>query len=91
MKLQIVAKGGIARITTTKAVDLDQLPVSDRQEFEKAFTPTALAECAARSGTMGADRMSYQITVTQATLPSETFTLQEQQLTPQMLDLIDRL
>lgn len=91
MKLQIVAKGGIARITTTKAVDLDHLPVPVRQEFEEAFTPMALAECAARSSTMGADRMSYQITISEAELPSETFSLHEQQLTPQMLDLIDRI
>ncbi|MBK4216587.1 hypothetical protein JJJ17_11675 [Paracoccus caeni] len=82
--------GGIASAALNKTIDVDQQAEPVRQELCDAFEPDELARLASKPCGDCADRMTYHITVTEDGHES-SFTLHEQQLPPEMLDLIDQV
>lgn len=93
MIIEIAAQGGFGGIAAAglhKTIDLDDQPEAMRRELTEAFEPKELARLASRPSRPCADRMTYRITVTEDRR-SRSFTLQEQQLPPGMLDLIDQM
>ncbi|MDP5307679.1 protealysin inhibitor emfourin [Paracoccus spongiarum] len=94
MIIEIAAEGGfggIAAASVTKRIDLDQQGARMRQEFCDAFEPDELARLASQPCTTCADRMTYRITLTDDRQQSRIFTIREDQLPPEMLDLIDQM
>ncbi len=93
MIIDIAAQGGFGDITAArlrKTIDVDDQPEQMRQELCEAFEPDELARLARQPCGACADRMTYRITVTEDR-ESHSFTLQEQQIPPEMLDLIDQM
>lgn len=82
--------GGIAAPALHKRIDVDAQADPTRQELNDAFRPAELQRLAARDCGDCADRVTYHITVTIEGRGSRSFTLREDQLPPEMLDLIDR-
>lgn len=94
MIIEIAAEGGfggIAAASVNKRIDVDQQADSMRQELCDAFEPDELARLAEEPCTTCADRVTYRITVTDEQQRSQMFTLREDQLPPEMLDLIDQM
>ena len=93
MIIEIAAQGGFAGIAPAslhKTIHVDEQPEGIRQELCDAFEPDELARLARQPCGPCADRMIYRITVTE-NRGSRSFTLQEQQMPPDMLDLIDQM
>ena len=93
MIIEIAAQGGFGGITAGrlhKTIDLAHQPEQMRQDLAEAFEPEELARLASQPCGDCADRMTYRITVTDDR-DSCSFTLQEQQIPPDMLDLIDQM
>ena len=93
MIIEIAAQGGfggIAAAALHKTIDVEHQPEQMRQELSEAFEPDELARLARQPCESGADRLTYRITVTEDRR-ALTFTLQEAQIPPQMLDLIDQM
>ena len=93
MIIDIAAQGGFGGITAAplrKTIHLEDQPDQMRQELCEAFEPDELARLARQPCGECADRMIYRITVTEDR-QSHSFTLQEQQIPPEMLDLIDQM
>lgn len=93
MIIQIATKGGfggIAAASLQKTIDVDNQPAQMRQDLCDAFEPAALDRLSRQPCGDCADRMIYRITVTE-NRQSSSFTLQEQQIPPEMLDLIDQM
>lgn len=93
MIIDIAAQGGFGGITAArlrKTIDVDDQPDQMRQELCEAFEPDELARLARQPCGDCADRMTYRITVTED-CGSRSFTLHEQQIPPEMLDLIDQM
>ncbi|MDB6180819.1 protealysin inhibitor emfourin [Paracoccus fistulariae] len=94
MIIEIAAKGGFGGIVASglnKTIDVDQQAAPMRQELSDAFEPDELERLSQQPYGSGADRMTYHITVTDEARHSHSFTLHEQQLPPEMLDLIDQM
>lgn len=83
--------GGIAAAALHKRVDVDAQAEPMRQELNNAFGTRELQRLAAQDCSDCADRMTYRITVSVEGRRSRSFTLREDQIPPEMLDLIDRL
>lgn len=93
MIIEIAAQGGfggIAAASLHKTIDVADQPEQMRQELCHAFEPDELARLARQPCGDCADRMTYCITVTEDR-ESRSFTLHEQQIPPEMLDLIDQM
>lgn len=82
--------GGIAAGTQHKTIDVSRQPDPMRRDLCDAFGTDRLARLERRPCAGQADRLTYRITVTEDR-ESRSFTLQEAQIPPEMLDLIDRL
>lgn len=94
MIIEIAAEGGfggIATATMNKRIDVDQQAGAMRQELCDAFEPDQLARLADAPCSGCADRMTYRITVTDEQQHSQMFTIREDQLPPETLDLIDQM
>lgn len=93
MIIDIAAQGGFGGITAAqlrKTIDVDDQPEQMRQELCDAFEPDQLARLARQPCGNCADRLTYRITVTEDR-ETRSFTLHEQQIPPEMLDLIDQM
>ncbi|MCZ0961958.1 protealysin inhibitor emfourin [Paracoccus benzoatiresistens] len=93
MIIEIAAQGGFGGVTAAnlcKTIDVSDQPEQMRQELSEAFEPDELARLARQPCGNCADRMTYRITVTEDR-QSHSFTLREQQIPPEMLDLIDQM
>lgn len=93
MIIEIAAQGGFGGITAAqlhKTINVENQPEQMRQELCEAFEPDELARLARRPCGDCADRITYRITVTEDQ-QTHSFTLQEQQIPPDMLDLIDQM
>lgn len=93
MIIEIAAQGGfggIAAAQLRKTIDVSDQPEQMRQELCEAFEPDELARLSRRPCGDHADRLTYRITVTEDR-QTRSFTLQEQQIPPDMLDLIDQM
>lgn len=93
MIIEIEAEGGFGGIAAQdmhKTVDVDDQPEQMRQDLCDAFGPDHLARLASRPCGNCADRITYRITVTEDR-QTRSFTLQEQQIPPEILDLIDQM
>ncbi|WP_295048261.1 protealysin inhibitor emfourin [uncultured Paracoccus sp.] len=82
--------GGIAAARLRKTIDVDDQPEQMRQDLCHAFGPDELARLARTPCGDCADRLTYRITVTEDR-QTRSFTLREQQIPPDMLDLIDQM
>lgn len=83
--------GGLAAASLHKTVDVARQPPQIRQELCEVFDPQNLRRLARNPCTDCADRMTYRITVTEDPQRSEVFSLREDQIPPEMLDLIDQM
>lgn len=84
--------GGIPAAALNKRIDLDQQSPALRQELCEFFEPQDLSQLASRpKSRSGADMMVYQITVTDQDDGAHVYTIREDQLPPEMLDLIDQM
>lgn len=93
MIIEIAAQGGFGGIAATslrKSIDVSDQPEQMRQELCEAFGPDELARLARQPCGDCADRLTYRITVTEDR-QTRSFTLREQQIPPEMLDLIDQM
>ncbi|WEF23572.1 protealysin inhibitor emfourin [Paracoccus sp. S3-43] len=93
MIIEIAAQGGfggIAAANLHKTIDVADQPEQMRQELCHAFEPDELARLASQPCGDCADRLTYRITVTEDRR-TRSFTLREQQIPPDMLDLIDQM
>ncbi|MAN56735.1 MAG: hypothetical protein CMI50_09760 [Paracoccus sp.] len=95
MIIEISSSGGFAGVPAAamnKRIDVDQQTPQMRQEICEAFEPRDLSQLASKSGARrGADMMTYRITVTDRQAGAHVFTIREDQLPLQMLDLIDQM
>ena len=83
--------GGLAAAGVNKTTTVDDLPAPQHEVYCKAFAPDALSAMAQSLPPAGrADTVTYQITVTDDA-GTHAFELDETQLSPDMLDLIDAL
>lgn len=83
--------GGIAAAALHKRIDAEAQTDPVRQELRSAFDAQELQRLAAGECGDCADRISYRITVTTEGHRSRSFIIREDQLPPEMLDLIDRM
>lgn len=93
MIIEIAAQGGLGGIAAAnlrKTIDVDDQPDEMRQDLCEAFGPDELARLSRQPCGTCADRMTYRITVTEDR-QTHSFTLREQQIPPDMLDLIDQM
>ena len=83
--------GGLAAAGVSKTATVDDLPAAQHEVYCKAFAPDVLSEMAQSLPPAGrSDTVTYQITVTDDT-GAHAFELDETQLPPEILDLIDAL
>lgn len=84
--------GGIAAAGLKKRIDVDQQTPAVRQEICDMFEPDDLSQLASRPGrAKGNDMMVYRIRVTDQQQDEHVFTIREDQLPPEMLDMIDQM
>lgn len=84
--------GGIAAAGLNKRIDVDKQPMPMQQEICEYFEPDDLDQLAARADAgKSADMMTYRITVTSREDGEHVYTIREDQLPPEMLDLIDAM
>ena len=84
--------GGVAAAGLNKRIDVDQQSPSMRQEICEMFESRDLSQLASKSGTSrSADAMVYKIKVTDPEDGAHTYTIREDQIPPEMLDLIDAM
>lgn len=95
MIIEISSSGGFAGIPAAamhKRIDVDQQTPQMRQEICEAFEPRDLSQLSSKSGARkGADILIYKITVTDRQDGAHVYTIREDQLPPEMLDLIDQM
>lgn len=94
MIIEISTSGGVGGMATAacKRIDVDSQPAPARAEWRERFQPGDLQQLAARSGSgCGADRPTYRISLIRPAARTRTFTIREDQLPPDMLDLIDSI
>lgn len=92
MIIEITSSGGFAGLAATninKRVDVDAQPAELRQEICNLFEPTGLNALATPPMDGAADMRSYHITVTDHDQAKHKYTIREDQIPPEMLDLID--
>ncbi|WP_164658353.1 protealysin inhibitor emfourin [Tropicibacter sp. Alg240-R139] len=83
--------GGLSMAGVSRVAMVEDLPAAQLDVYCKAFAPDALQAMAQTSPPAGrADTVTYQITVTDAD-GAHQFELDETQLPPDLLDLIDAL
>lgn len=82
--------GGIAAASLDKTVNVDDQPAQMRASLCDAFEPALLDQLSRQPCGDCADRITYRITVSDDDR-TRSFTLQEQQIPPDMLDLIDQM
>lgn len=84
--------GGIAAAGVNKRIDVDRQSAKVQQEICEYFEPRDLDQLVSR-GVRGrsADTLVYRITVTDQQDGQHVYTLREDQLPPEMLDLIDAM
>ncbi|WCR11695.1 hypothetical protein JHW45_04780 [Paracoccus stylophorae] len=84
--------GGIPAAATHKRIDVDQQSPSLREEICSAFEPRDLRQLASRSGNRkAADMLVYRITVRDRQDGAHVYDIREDQLPPEILDLIDQM
>lgn len=84
--------GGIAAAALHKRVDVDQQPPAFRHELCEYFEPRDLDRLAAHApARKGADIIVYRIIVRDRQSREHVYLIREDQLPPQMLDLIDQM
>ncbi|AUH33366.1 protealysin inhibitor emfourin [Paracoccus tegillarcae] len=84
--------GGLAAAGLNKRIDVDQQAPSVRQEICEMFEPQDLRQLAALTpNARRADGMVYRITVTDRQDGAHVYTIPEDQLPAEMLDLIDAM
>lgn len=84
--------GGIAAAGLNKRIDVDQQAPAMQQELCDMFEPQDLRQLAAsKPNARRADGMIYRITVTDRQAEAHVYTIPEDQLPPEMLDLIDAM
>lgn len=83
--------GGIAAAALHKRIDVKAQAEPVRKELSNAFDAKHLQRLAERECSDCADRMTYRITLTIEGHRSRSFTIREDLLPPEMLDLIDRV
>lgn len=82
--------GGLAVAGLHKRIDVTQQSASMQREICEYFEPQDLERLSSGQGnTRARDMLVYQITVTDVQDGEHTFTLREDQLPPEMLDLLD--
>lgn len=95
MMIEVSTSGGLAgmaRAAPAKRLDLATVEAAVQDRYCDHFDPAALrALSAAAPDRHGADRFSYHITVTDEAGARHEFDLSEDQLPPEMLDLIDEM
>lgn len=95
MIIEISSSGGFGGITAAglnKRIDVEKQPTPVQQEICEYFELKDLRLLASRSnGKHGADMMTYRITVTDREDGEHVYTIREDQLPPEMLDLIDAM
>lgn len=95
MIIEISSSGGFGGVPASalhKRIDVDQQAPALRQEICEYFEPQDLDQLAARKKPRrGADMMVYRITVTDRQSGAHVYELREDQLPPEMLDLIDQM
>ncbi|WP_089992610.1 protealysin inhibitor emfourin [Cognatiyoonia koreensis] len=83
--------GGLQAAGMTKLATVEDLPQPEHDRICAAFAPSALAEIAGKAPPAGrADTITYDITVTDDS-GAHHFKLDETQIPPTMLDMIDAL
>lgn len=93
MIIEISSSGGFGGIASTalhKRIDVDRQSSSVQRELGEYFGPRDLNQLARDCKQRCNDGMLYQITVTDGG-NRQTYTIPEQNLPPQMLDLIDQI
>ncbi|RNF34513.1 protealysin inhibitor emfourin [Paracoccus methylarcula] len=83
--------GGIAAAALHKRIDVDAQTEPMRQKLNDAFGTRELQRLSTRDCGDCADRLTYRITLSFEGRRSRSFTLREDQIPPEMLDLIDRM
>ncbi len=84
--------GGLAAAGLNKRIDVDRQAPALRQEICDMFEPRDLSQLASRSvRAKGSDMMVYRIRVTGRQAGEQVYTIREDQLPPEMLDLIDQM
>lgn len=95
MIIEITSGGGFAGIGAggvTKRIDVDAQAEPVRQELCEAFEAGDLMALEARSQASGAaDMTTYRITVTGEDAERRTYSIREDYLPPETLDLIDQM
>ncbi|MGH1416044.1 MAG: protealysin inhibitor emfourin [Pelagimonas sp.] len=95
MMIEISSSGGFAGIAATrqdKVLDLSSVSEPKREAYCAAFDPRELASLVNEDKHSGAaDLMTYRITVTDEKNAQHQFELREDQLPPDVLDLIDEM
>ncbi|MEL7224287.1 MAG: protealysin inhibitor emfourin [Cyanobacteria bacterium J06576_12] len=95
LMIEISTSGGIGGLaqsaSPTKSVTLNDLPNREAETLCRAFNPDVLRAISDKAVSLGrADITMYQIVVTDHH-GSQRFAIDETQLSPEMLDLIDEL
>lgn len=84
--------GGMPAAGLKKRIDVDQQAPSMQQEICDMFEPRDLSQLALRSvRAKGNDMMVYRIRVTDPQDGETEYSIREDQIPPQMLDLIDAM
>ncbi len=84
--------GGLAAAGLNKRIDLDQQAPALRQEICEMFEPEDLSQLEAKApNAHSADGMVYRITLTDQAARAHVYTIPEDKLPPEMLDLIDAM
>jgi hypothetical protein len=95
MMIEITTSGGFAGIGTgagARVLDLVNAEQAARESYCAAFDPKVLAVLSETAPIVGAaDMFSYHIVVTDKDGKRHVFDFREDQLTPEMLDLIDAI
>lgn len=97
MIIEITSSGGFAGLAAAgidKRFDPSSQPPELAQTYCTAFDPEQLGKIAAESEGLegiGADMITYRIVVTGEDGEPRVFELREDQLPPEMLDLIDEM
>lgn len=93
MIIEVSTSGGFAGIPAagiSKTIDLDALSIERRREICAVFHPeTLLAQAKGALNEGVADLSMYQITISDDDGAPQVFNLREDQLSAEMLDLID--
>ena len=82
--------GGMAVPSTSTRIDVERQSASMQKEICEYFEPQDLDRLArAKAPTRGADMLTYEIRVTDRQSAQHVYRLREDQIPPEMLDLLD--